>query len=169
MIATQSHGMMFENFPPHGVRGPATFATLGKPPMGSSRAFTAVIVGIVETALDTARRQLERRASSLGAYEQVEWTHAEMEGWLIQQAFDGMLRSMEQKGSDALRDALLGKTAVAELAESCMGRLCRVIGGGTYARRSRLVSGFRTCARWDSCDRRGSWRIPSFSREDTLQ
>jgi len=137
MLATQSHGMLFENVPATRCAWPGNIRNIAEAANGFiACTFTAVIVGIVETALDTARRQLERRAASLGAYEQVEWTHAEMEGWLIQHAFDGMLRSMEQKGSDALRDALLGKTAVAELAESCMGRLCRVIGGGTYARRS---------------------------------
>jgi hypothetical protein len=83
-----------------------------------------------------ARQQLEKRSTALGAYEQVEWTRAEMEGWLIQQAYEGMVGAVEQKGSGALREVLLGKTAIADLAEACLGRLCRVMGGGTYARRS---------------------------------
>jgi alkylation response protein AidB-like acyl-CoA dehydrogenase len=137
MIATQSHGMIFENFPATRIAWPGNIRQLGR---GANAfvacSFTAVIVGIVETALDTARQQLEKRHSSLGAYEKVEWTRAELDGWLIQQAYAGMLAAIEQKGSAALRDALLGKTAIAELAEACMNRLCKVMGGGSYARRS---------------------------------
>jgi alkylation response protein AidB-like acyl-CoA dehydrogenase len=137
MIATQSHGMMFENFPAKRCAWPGNIRKLGAAANAFIYcAFTAVIVGIVETAIGTARQQLEKRHQSLGAYEKVEWTRAEMDGWLIQQAYEGMLRTVEQKGAGALRDALIGKTAVAELAESSMGRLCKVMGGGTYARRS---------------------------------
>src|SRR5690606_13518397 len=95
-----------------------------------------VIAGIVETAIETARQQLEKRTASLRSYEQVEWTRVEMEGWLIRQAYEGMLRAVERKGPLARRDALLGKTAIAELAETVTGRICRVLGGGTYARHS---------------------------------
>jgi alkylation response protein AidB-like acyl-CoA dehydrogenase len=137
MIATQSHGLLFENFPATRCAWPGHIRDLGEAVNGFiACVFTAVIVGIIDAAMETARRQLEKRHASLGAYEQVEWTRAEMEGWLIQQAYEGMLRAVEQGGPGALRDALLGKTAVAELAEACMGRLCRVMGGGTYARRS---------------------------------
>src|SRR5215468_713558 len=57
--------------------------------------FTAVIVGIVETAIEAARQQVARRRETLRAYERVEWTKAEQEGWLIQQAYEGMLRAVE--------------------------------------------------------------------------
>lgn len=137
MIATQSHGMMFENFPATRSAWTGNIREIaGASSAFIACAFTAVIVGIVETALDTARQQLAKRSAALGAFEQVEWTRAEMEGWLIQQAYEGMLSAVEQQRAGAGRDALLGKTAVAELAESCMGRLCKVMGGGTYARRS---------------------------------
>jgi hypothetical protein len=46
-----------------------------------------------------------------------------------------MLRAVEEERA-ALRNALLGKTAIAELAESALGRICKVIGGGTYSRTS---------------------------------
>ena len=47
-----------------------------------------------------------------------------------------MLDTVEQKGLLPRRDALLGKTAIAELAETVLGRICRIVGGGTYARHS---------------------------------
>jgi alkylation response protein AidB-like acyl-CoA dehydrogenase len=137
MIATQSHGMHFDGFPAARSAWPGNLSQLAGPVfVVSACCFTAVIVGIVEVALGTARQSLEKRHASLKAYEQVEWSRANVEGWLIQQAYEGMLRAIEQQGLAARRDALLAKTAVAELAEQCLGRLCKVMGGGSYARRS---------------------------------
>ena len=75
------------------------------------------------------------RRDSLRAYERVEWSKAELEGWLIQQAYEGMLRAMEQDRDRRFR-AVQAKTAIAELAESVLQRICRVIGGGTFSRSS---------------------------------
>lgn len=137
MTATQSHAMQFENFPAVRCAWPDNIRMLGATANAFlSCTFSAVIAGIVETAIETARQQLEKRTASLRSYEQVEWTRVEMEGWLIRQAYEGMLRAVERKGPLARRDALLGKTAIAELAETVTGRICRVLGGGTYARHS---------------------------------
>lgn len=136
MIATQSHAFEFADFPATRFAWPGNLRGLQAgcgPFIGCC--FTAVIVGIVETALATARQQIERKRGSLRAYEQVEWARAEMEGWLIQQAFEGMLRAIEAQDGAPLA-ILRGKTAIAELAESLLGRLCKVLGGGTYARQS---------------------------------
>jgi alkylation response protein AidB-like acyl-CoA dehydrogenase len=137
MTATQSHAMQFEAFPATRSAWPGNIRTLGANANAFvSCSFTAVILGIVETAIETARQQLEKRHASMRPYEQVEWTRVEMEGWLIRQAYEGMLRAVEQKAALARRDALLGKTAIAELAESALTRICKVIGGGSYARHS---------------------------------
>jgi hypothetical protein len=87
----------------------------------------------VEVAVETARQQIARRRAGLRAYEQVEWSRVEMEAWLIQQAYEGMLRAMEARGT-APYAALQGKTAIAELAEAALGRISKVLGGGTYSR-----------------------------------
>jgi alkylation response protein AidB-like acyl-CoA dehydrogenase len=134
MIATQSHGMRFDDFP--GIRAAwpdldARLAEIAVNPVGCM--FSSVIVGIVEIALDTARQQLERRRDSLGAFETVEWSRAEMEGWLIKQAYQGMLRELAQGSTRVSR---LGKTAIAELSASVLDRLCKILGGSTYARHS---------------------------------
>jgi alkylation response protein AidB-like acyl-CoA dehydrogenase len=97
--------------------------------------FTAVIVSVVETALEAARQQLERKRTSLRPYEQVEWSRLTLEGWLIQQAYDGMLRAVEEDRNRGY-STLIGKTAVAELAESVLLRICKVFGGGAYSRHS---------------------------------
>ena len=136
MTATQSHSMQFEKFPAQRVAYPGHILELGAAANGFiACCFTAVIVGIVEVALETARSRLEKRQSAWYAYEQVEWSKIEMESWLIQQAYTGMFRAIEEKDVDtATRETLIGKTAVAELAESVMNRLCKVMGGGTYSR-----------------------------------
>ena len=141
MIATQSHGMRFESFP--AVR----FAAPGMLPTIQARAgtavgcwFTAVVVGIVDAAIDAARTALTPRKQTLRPYEQVEWARARTEAWLVEQAFEGMLRAVESAAAPddpAARLATLqGKTAIAELAETILTRLCRVMGGGSFARHS---------------------------------
>ena len=137
MIATQSHSVQFESFPATRVAWAGHLSELGAPlNTFASCVFTAVIVGIVEVAVETARKQLEKRYTKMLAYEQVEWTKIEMESWLVQQAYERMMTVVEQQSPASLRETLLGKTAIAELAETVMTRLCKVMGGGTYSRHS---------------------------------
>ena len=53
----------------------------------------------------------------------------------MQQAYEGMLQAMEQD-RDRRPRTVQGKTAIAELAESVLRRICKVIGGGTFSRSS---------------------------------
>ena len=78
---------------------------------------------------------LAERSETLGAYDRIEWSRAETEGWLVTQAYEGMLHAVETR-PNALRDVILAKLAIAELAESLTGRLCRIMGGGSFARHS---------------------------------
>jgi alkylation response protein AidB-like acyl-CoA dehydrogenase len=136
MAATQSHAMAFADFPGRRSAHPGHLMTRMEATGGFIQcAFTSVIVGVVEAAVETARQHVARRRDTLRAYERVEWSRAEMEGWLIQQAYDGMLRAVEE-GQEGRRRATQAKTAIAELAESATGRICRVIGGGTFSRSS---------------------------------
>jgi alkylation response protein AidB-like acyl-CoA dehydrogenase len=136
MTATQSHGMVFADFPASRFAWPGHMKAISDaagPFIGSI--FTAVVLGIVEAAMQTAREQLGRRADSLSAYERVEWANAEQDAWLMQQAYEGMLRAVESDPAP-LRSVLLGKTTAAGLAEDCLRRLARIMGGGTFARHS---------------------------------
>jgi alkylation response protein AidB-like acyl-CoA dehydrogenase len=136
MVATQSHALRFEDFPATRIAWPGQLSHLQEAASGHNQClFTAVIVGIVETALEAARQQVARRRDVLRAYERVEWTRAEQEGWLIRQAYEGMLRAVEEN-RDGRRNAVQGKMAIAELAEAATGRICRVMGGGTFSRSS---------------------------------
>jgi alkylation response protein AidB-like acyl-CoA dehydrogenase len=135
MPATQSHGMAFVDFPATRVAWPGhwrAFVDAAGPFNGTL--FTAVVLGVVESAMEEASAQLRRR-NSLRPYEQVEWTNAEQDAWLMRQAYEGMLRAVETEPAP-LRTVVLGKTAAAGLAEDCLRRLTRILGGGTLSRHS---------------------------------
>jgi alkylation response protein AidB-like acyl-CoA dehydrogenase len=134
MTATQSHGMKFDRFPATRIASKGHLTDVAARTGGFIGClFAAVIVGIVEVAADTAREKIDLKAAR--PYEQVEWARIELERWLIGQALDGMIRAVEQQ-EDARLDVIKGKTAISELAESVMTRLCRIIGGGTFSRHS---------------------------------
>ena len=136
MAATQSHAMAFADFPATRSAWPSAVPVLMEAAGAFLAAtFSAVIVGIAETAVEAARQHVRQRRETLRSYERVEWTKAETEGWLVHQAFDGLLRAIET-GQEARRHAAQAKIAIAELAESMTTRLCRVIGGGTFSRSS---------------------------------
>lgn len=137
MTATQSHGMEFTNmpavrsaWPDNAARNKMRQGSAGRP---GGHTFTSVIVGVVENAIATAAAQIEPKRDSMKAFEQVEWARVQMEGWLIQQASEAVLREVES-GADASRSALLCKESVAELAESVMMRIPKVLGGRAYSR-----------------------------------
>ncbi|MEY2478948.1 MAG: hypothetical protein QOG87_4263 [Actinomycetota bacterium] len=142
MAATQSHAMRLDECP--AVRmawdGPIEEITMAAGPLVTNL-FTGVVLGILDEAVATARAQLAPKAAGMRAYEQVEWARAELEHWMAVQAFEGSLRAVES--GDPVRGLYAGiraKQGVAELAESCLSRITRVIGGGSFARRSPFSS-----------------------------
>jgi hypothetical protein len=122
--------------------GPLEVVTRAASPM-VAMLFTAVVLGVLDEAMALGRDQLRARRDSLRAYEQVEWTRAEQDHWLAVQAYEGGLRAVE--GRDAATGfaaTLRAKEAVAELAEQALLRLTRVLGGGTFSRRSPFAHWF---------------------------
>lgn len=139
MTATQSHAMDFADmlatraaWPDNRARQRAR-EIAGRP---AGHLFTSVIVGVVESAVETARQQVQPKRDSMRPFEQVEWSRVEMEAWLIQQAYEGVLRDVECNNGAATRSGLLCKEAVAELADSVLQRISKVVGGGAYSRSS---------------------------------
>jgi alkylation response protein AidB-like acyl-CoA dehydrogenase len=143
MTATQSHAFEFTDYPATRIAWPGNLMAVAGAvgPMISS-IFIGVIVGVAETAYNRAREQLGRRLDSLNPYEQVEWTRVESEMWQIRSAYETALRSVEANGSGAGLDVLHAKTAIAELAESMTQRICRIIGGGSFAKGSPFGAAF---------------------------
>ncbi len=134
MTATQSHGIQFERCPATRMAWTDNLLSVASRAGGFIGClFTSVIVGIIDVAVATAQEKFDSQQP--GAYETSEWTRVRMEYWLIQQAYEGMLRAVETK-LDPRADVLLGKTNISELAETLMTRLCRVMGGSTFARHS---------------------------------
>jgi alkylation response protein AidB-like acyl-CoA dehydrogenase len=137
MAATQSHAMRLDRAP--AVRfargGPLSDITGPAGPFVATT-FIAVIIGLLDEAVAVARQQLHPRLSGMRPYEQVEWTRAVNDHWLAVQAYEGSLSAIEAGDPHALFAALCAKEAVAELAESILGRLARVIGGGTFSLRN---------------------------------
>ena len=144
MAATQSHAMRLAGCP--SVRlawdGPLSDITLAAAPLVAST-FTAVVLGVFDEAVRTAKAQLAPKAETLRAYEQVEWTRAELDHWLAVQAFEGALRTIEAGDhARSVHAAIRAKQGIAELAEGALSRLSRVIGGGTFSRRSPFSAWF---------------------------
>lgn len=144
MAATQSHAMRLEGVP--AVRlawsGELDLITLAASPFISTL-FTAVVLGVLDEAVRTAREQVRARAEQLRAYEQVEWSRAEQDHWVAVQAYEGALRALESGGPGvALHAAIRAKQAVADLAEHTLLRLTRVLGGGTFSQRSPFAHWF---------------------------
>ena len=137
MAATQSHGFEFSGYPATRIAWPGNLRGMSAGAGAFIGAlFTAVVVGVTESAVELARKQIAPKHDSLRPYEQVEWARVETESWLINAAYENLLRRIEAQGAGALLDTLHAKTAIAELAESVTGRICKIIGGGTFGRGS---------------------------------
>jgi alkylation response protein AidB-like acyl-CoA dehydrogenase len=134
MTATQSHGMTFDDFPAARFAWPGQWRAIADACGPFVQAtFTAVLLGVVETAMSAARSALASKA--LRPYEQVEWVDACQDAWVMRQSYEGMLRAIETD-AEPIRSALLGKTVAARAADDCLRRLTRIMGGGSYARHS---------------------------------
>lgn len=138
MAATQSHGFRLEHVP-------AVRFALDRPLSELARSaspfvltmFTSVVLGIVDEAVSTARDRLRDRREDLQAYERIEWTRAERQHWLAAQALEGAVSAIESRDPlVGLHAALRAKQSVAELAESVLLSLGRVLGGGSLSARS---------------------------------
>jgi len=144
MAATQSHAMRL-----HDVAA-VRLAWAGSPQPVLQAAgpfiatlFTAVVLGILDAAIDAARAQVRARADQIRAFERVEWSRAELDHWLAVQAYEGALRALEGAvPATAAHACLRAKQAVADLAERTLLRITRVIGGGTFSRRSPFAHWF---------------------------
>ncbi|MFN8522551.1 MAG: acyl-CoA dehydrogenase family protein [Chloroflexota bacterium] len=135
MTATQSHAMELIDCPVTRVAWPSALQRRAAEPRPVGVGFIAVIVGIVQVAVETARNQLRARRDAMRPFERVEWARVESESWLIDQAYEGVIRAAEQLDKPT-RASRLAKHAIAELAESVLGRICRVVGGGAFSRHS---------------------------------
>lgn len=136
MRASQSHAVRFDGVPATRMAARLDAASVFMTTSASTLSlFVGVILGVVETAVAEARTRLQDKAKDMRAFEQVEWSRAVTEAWLVEQAYEGALRAVETSPF-ALPAVLRAKMGAAELAESCMTRLSKVIGGGAFSESS---------------------------------
>jgi alkylation response protein AidB-like acyl-CoA dehydrogenase len=135
MRSTNSHAFEFTDFPATRVAWPGHRQELLEANGGlGGMAFTSVITGVVDAAMAYTRQRLHQsraQGSRLRAFQQVEWTTAQQEAWLVEQAWEGAMRTFDL-GTQNRRTVLLAKTSVARLAESILARLCKLVGGSAY-------------------------------------
>ena len=122
--------------------------------------FTAVVLGVADEAVATAKAQLGPRSGDLRAFEQVEWARAELEHWLAVQAYEGALRAIEDgqplaalHSGDASQDSHGG---AGQSPASVGSQPCSAAGPTPSARPS--PTGSRTSAPSASSDHHGAWR-----------
>jgi alkylation response protein AidB-like acyl-CoA dehydrogenase len=144
MTATQSHAARLNAMPATRLAWPGDITVLAfNAAPFISASFTAVVLGVFDAAIEYARAQLAPKREALRAFEQVEWSRADLDHWTAVQAFEGALRTIESGDQAAgLHAGLRAKTAVAEAAERALGRIPQVLGGGTFSRRSPIASWF---------------------------
>jgi alkylation response protein AidB-like acyl-CoA dehydrogenase len=136
MRATQSHAMRFDDVPATRMAARLDAGSVFLNTSASTLSlFVAVVLGVVETAIDEARGRLQPKAEAMRPFEQVEWSRAVTEAWLVEQAYEGALRAVET-APFPLPQVLRAKTGSAELAESCLNRMSKVIGGGAFSESS---------------------------------
>jgi alkylation response protein AidB-like acyl-CoA dehydrogenase len=135
MMSTNSHAFDFQDFPATRIACPSTQIEQLAGGVGlGSVVFTSVIVGVVDAAMDFTRRRLSQtrsQGSNLRAFQQVEWTLAEQEAFLIDRAWEGTLQELD-RGHINRRTILMTKEAVARLSESALSRMCKLTGGSAY-------------------------------------
>lgn len=133
MSATQSHAFRLKDC--EATRAAPGVMGKGLPAIGvtASVLFTAVVAAVVRTAVGTAHDRLAPKAGEMRPYERVEWTKVANAAWVIEQALEGMIRAVETEPDPRL-SVNRGKASVAELAETSMMGLSRVVGGASFAR-----------------------------------
>lgn len=140
MAATNSHAFTFTDMPATRMAWPGTWRAVFESGGLGGLINTAPIVGVVEAAMRFVREDFARRgkrAADFRAFEKVEWATAHREAALIYQTFEAAVSAVE-RGQRGRHESAIAKANIAVLAESVLGRLCRVTGGGAYARYSPL-------------------------------
>ncbi len=133
MKATQSHATMLD-----GVEGTA-WAWQDAIIDGSIAAGTlglAMYGAVIQAVVDAAMVETERRLTGkqLRPYEDVAWTQAQVDHWMLTQAGRGLAETMAtEPAAVAVGAAIKAKIGMAAAAESILGNVCRAVGGGAFS------------------------------------
>ena len=96
--------------------------------------FAGVELGVADNAMIFAREKLEGKEEDLRAFEKTEWVRCQNELWLDQQSYEGALRAIEAGEDGALISAVRCKITCAELIETALSRMSKVVGGAGFSK-----------------------------------
>ena len=135
MSSTQSHAFRFENFP---VNKTVSREVLSKVAPISSQIsnmlFAGVVLGVADNAMGFARGKLEGKEQGMRAFEKTEWVRCQNELWLAEQSYEGALRAIEAEEDAAHITAVRCKITCAELIETALSRMSKVVGGASFSK-----------------------------------
>ncbi len=135
MSATQSHAFRFNEFPVIKAASSEVLPKVTKvTTIMSNLLFTGVILGVADNAMAFARSKIAGREQSLRAFEATEWTRCGNELWLAEQAYQGALMAAESESGQAQTAAVRCKITVAELVETALARMSKVVGGASFSK-----------------------------------
>ncbi len=135
MSSTQSHAFRFENFPAKKAASREVLSRVA--PIGSQMGnmlFAGVVLGVADNALGFARGKLEGKEQSMRSFEKTEWVRCQNELWLAEQSYEGALRAIEAGEDGAHIDAVRCKVTCAELIETALSRMSKVVGGASFSK-----------------------------------
>ncbi len=135
MSSTQSHAFRFENFPANKAASREVLSKVG-PITGqvSNMLFVGVVLGVADNAMGFAREKLEGKEEGMRAFEKTEWVRCQNELWLAEQAYEGALRAIEAGEEGAHITAVRCKITCAELVETALSRMSKVVGGASFSK-----------------------------------
>lgn len=138
MTASGSHAVVLDAAPVQRVAWPQRQHLLDRMSSGPTIGCRlAPFVGIVRAAVAAAAERLRTRGGARSSLESVEWARAQAAGWLVDQAFEGVLRATETGDCEDFGQlARLAKLAVSEQAENALQHISRALGGMTYSQGS---------------------------------
>lgn len=133
MKATQSHATMLDGVEAVAWAWPGAVAdTLDTAGALILTMFCGVVSAVVDAAMEEADQRLGGR--SLRPYEDVAWTQAQIDHWMLIQAQRGLVDTLANAPVDeASLAATKAKTGMAAMTESILGNVCRAVGGGAFS------------------------------------
>ena len=135
MSSTQSHAFRFEDFPANKTVSSEVLSKVA--PISSqisNMLFTGVVLGVADNAMGFARGKLEGKEEDMRAFEKTEWVRCQNELWLAEQAYEGALRAIEAGEGAAHITAVRCKITCAELVETALSRMSKVVGGASFSK-----------------------------------
>ncbi len=133
MKATQSHATMLD-----GVEGIswAWQGAIAESAPAAGAMILSMFCGVFATVVDAAMQETDRRlgGKSLRPFEEVAWTQAQIDHWMLLQAQRGLVDTLANSSvEEAALAATKAKLGMAALSESILANVCRAVGGGAFS------------------------------------